>query len=180
MHRPFDRIPYLEGSRIIIRKIEKGDARALDDLRKDGEVYRYLPTFLYEQSAPDVDAVIRDMYGPVFTNRESILLGIYWKENQEFSGIAEFYGYRPEVQKISLGYRLRKAWWGRGIATETVKLMVDYLYRETDTQIITASSMVENQASASVLRKNGFDLVISGTTEDWGFERPVIVDKWIR
>lgn len=40
--------------------------------------------------------------------------------------------------------------------------------------------MIENTASAKVLRKNGFELVSHGVPEDWGYEQPVIVDKWIR
>ena len=40
--------------------------------------------------------------------------------------------------------------------------------------------MSENRASANVLRKNGFTLVVSGAGEDWGYEEPTISDKWIR
>ncbi len=40
--------------------------------------------------------------------------------------------------------------------------------------------MVENEASANVLRKNGFQLVVHAVEEDWGYEKPVIADKWIR
>ena len=45
---------------------------------------------------------------------------------------------------------------------------------------LTASSMVENRRSARVPEKNGFSHVVSGVCEDWGFEDPVPVDKWIR
>ena len=69
---------------------------------------------------------------------------------------------------------------GKGIATETLGLMVDYLYRETDIEIITASTMIENHASAKVLEKNGFELVVHAVPEDWGYESPTIADKWIR
>ncbi len=58
--------------------------------------------------------------------------------------------------------------------------MIRYLYTETDAEIITASTMVENQASANVLRKNGFDLVVHAVEEDWGYENPTITYKWIR
>ena len=44
----------------------------------------------------------------------------------------------------------------------------------------TASTMVENQASANVLRKNGFRLVVHEVGEDWGYGSPTIADKWIR
>ena len=39
--------------------------------------------------------------------------------------------------------------------------------------------MIENQASANVLRKNGFSLVVHGADEDWGYETPTAADKWI-
>ena len=58
--------------------------------------------------------------------------------------------------------------------------MIDYLYNETDIEIITASTMIENQASARVLIKNGFDLVVHAADEDWGYDRPTAADKWIR
>ena len=58
--------------------------------------------------------------------------------------------------------------------------MVSYLYNETDIEIITASTMIENYASARVLEKNDFDLVVHAVPEDWGYEEETISDKWIR
>jgi ribosomal-protein-alanine N-acetyltransferase len=40
--------------------------------------------------------------------------------------------------------------------------------------------MIENRASARVLEKNGFELVVHAVSEDWGYESPTIADKWIR
>ena len=40
--------------------------------------------------------------------------------------------------------------------------MVDLLYAKTPIEIITANTMVENKASARVLQKNGFTLVVEG------------------
>ena len=79
-----------------------------------------------------------------------------------------------------MGYRLLERCWGRGIDGEALGMMVDYLYDETDIEIITASTMAENRASARVLEKNGFALVVRGAEEDWGYPQPTIADKWIR
>lgn len=68
--------------------------------------------------------------------------------------------------------------WGRGVATETMRLMVDYLYTQTDTQIITASTMIENVASARVLEKSDFIRTARAVEEDWCYEQPTIADKW--
>jgi ribosomal-protein-alanine N-acetyltransferase len=58
--------------------------------------------------------------------------------------------------------------------------MVDYLFAKTDIEIITASTMVENRASARVLEKNGFTRTSRGVPEDWGYAEPTLADKWFR
>lgn len=176
MKKLFSEIPYIQGERITLKKITSADADPLRELVSSESVYRYLPTFLFEKKYDDIDYVIQHLYDECF--KESIILGIFM--DGEFCGIAEFYGYRDPIHKISIGYRLLEKYWGQGIATETLKLMIKYLYEETDIEIITASTMLENQASANVLRKNGFDLVAHDVGEDWGYDSPTPADKWIR
>ncbi len=175
MKKLFSEIPYIRGERIVLREITQSDAGALKQLTDDPDVYRYLPTFLFETKYDDISYVIGHLYDEAF--EESIILGIFM--NDEFCGIAEMYGYREEIHKISVGYRLLKRFWGQGIATEALGLMINYLYNETDIEIITASTMIENAASAAVLKKNGFDLVVHAVPEDWGYDEPTIADKWI-
>lgn len=168
-------IPYLHNERITLRKIVLSDEDGLRKLVNSPEVYRYLPTFLYEKKYPDIHYVVRHLYDECI--RESIILGVF--ENNSFCGLAEMYGHRDPIRKISVGYRLLENCWGRGIATETLRLMVNYLFHETDIKIITASTMIENQASANVLKKNGFMLAVHAAKEDWGYEEPTVTDKWI-
>lgn len=140
----FSEIPELHGTRLCLRGLTMEDAADLRKLVDDPEVYRYLPTFLFEKKYPDVGDVIGHLYDECF--RESILLGVFL--DSEFCGLAEMYGYREPIRKISVGYRLLKRCWGKGIASEALGMMIDYLYNETDIEIITASTMVENRASA--------------------------------
>lgn len=171
----FSEIPYLTSQRLVLGKIVPEDAPGLTELVNSPNVYRYLPTFLFEKKY-DVETVIERLYDECF--KESIILGIFMEG--EFCGLAEFYGFRDDAHKISVGYRLLERFWGQGIATEALGLMVDYLYGQTDIEIITASTMMENRASARVLEKNGFDLVVRASDEDWGYEEPTPSDKWIR
>ena len=172
----FSEIPHLQGGRVELKKLTDADAASLSELVNSPAVYRYLPTFLFERRYADPRLVIRRLYDECW--KESIILGAF--TDGAFCGLAEMYGYRDPIHKISVGYRFLERCWGQGIATETLGLMVDYLYSETDIEIITASTMVENQASAGVLRKNGFSLVVHAVGEDWGYETPTVTDKWIR
>ena len=176
MKKLFTEIPYIQGERLVIREIADRDAEDLQELIDSPAVYRWLPTFLFEKKYSDVHEVIERLYDECW--KESIILGIYCGER--FSGIIELYGYKDEIHKISVGYRLPERCWGKGIATEALGMMIDWLYTETDIEIITASTMVENTASASVLRKNGFTQVVHAVEEDWGYDEPTIADKWIR
>lgn len=174
----FSEIPAIEGERIVLDRVVDSDAAALSDLINNPNVQRYEPAYLFEKQRDDVHETIRLMYGDLFQNRESLILAIRLKETGELVGLAEFYGLRDSLHKISIGYRLRESFWGRGLATETAKLMVGYLYSKTDIEIITASTMIENVASAHVLEKADFIRTARGEEEDWGFAEPTIVDKW--
>lgn len=174
--KPFSEIPTLRGEWITLRKITQADAPSMKELTDSPAVYRYLPTFLFEKKYDDISYVIRHLYDECL--KESLILGAF--QGDDFCGLAEMYGFRDPIHKISVGYRFLERCWGHGIATQTLELLVKYLYDETDIEIITASTMIENLASAKVLQNNGFNLVVHAVPEDWGYETPTITDKWIR
>lgn len=178
MIKLFDEIPRLENEYILLRKLKDGDADALREMTQSTSVYQYLPTFLYEQKYEDLHMVIRRLYEDCFKEKESLILGVFIKEGMQFCGLAEFYGFKDSLHKTCIGYRFSEQYWGKGIASQVVGLMVDYLYSRTDIEIITASTMIENHASARVLEKNGFLITASAVPEDWGYSEPTIVDKW--
>ena len=175
MKKLFSEIPYIKTERLILRKIEGSDAEVLSELTHSPNVYRYLPTFLFEQKYEDVHDVIRYLYDECF--KESIILGVFMED--EFCGLAEIYGYREAKHKASIGCRFLERYWGKGIATETVGALVRYLAQETGIEIVTASTMVENKSISHVVEKNQFLLVVSGADEDWGYAQPTPVNKWI-
>ncbi|MCR4646021.1 MAG: GNAT family N-acetyltransferase [Oscillospiraceae bacterium] len=180
MKKLFDEIPYLSDERIVLRRLSAADLPALREMITDERVYRYLPTFLFEQQYDDLDRMLEELYGQLFASKESLILAVERKADGAFCGLAEFYGFKDSLQKTCIGYRLRQDRWGCGIATAAVALMVGYLFEQTDTEIITASTMIENQASARVLEKNGFIRTARAVPEDWGYPQPTIADKWFR
>ena len=179
MKKLFDEIPYLEGERLILKQITEQDRDALREMAGSNNVYRYEPAYLLEQQYTDMDRLLHDLYGEYFEKKQNLFLGIFLKDNPaELCGLAEFYDYRDHIHMVSIGTRLREKYWKSGIATEVAKLMVDYLFRETDIEIITASTMVENKASAHVLEKNGFMTTKSILKEDWGRSESTDAYRW--
>ena len=180
MKKVFDEIPFIEREHIIIRKITDADAEELQEMIQSKKVYRYLPTFLFEQQYEDIHEMIRKLYDECFAAKESLILAVCRKEDGSFCGLAEYYGFKDAIHAVCIGIRLVERCWGCGIATEAIALMVDYLYTQTDIEIVTASSMIENDACTKALKKNGFSLVKSAAEEDWGYDHPTLANKWIR
>lgn len=165
----------LKGKTLTLRPLVLSDEQDLHALTQQEAVYRYLPTFLFEKKY-EPSQVISRLYDEGL--KDSLILGVF-QENC-FCGLAEIYGYRAPIRKASVGYRLLQEVWGKGIATEALDLLVQELLVNRGIEIITASTMVENRASARVLEKNGFTLVNHAVDEDWGFPEPTPADKWIR
>lgn len=175
MKKLFSEIPCIKGERLILKRIEQRDAEGMSEIANSPSVNKRLPTFLFEKRYEDIHYVIDRLYDECI--KESLFLGIYL--NDEFCGIAEMYGFRDDMHKVSLGVRLRERFWGRGITAEALRMMIDYLYGETDIEIITASTLVGNKAAAAAARKAGFTLVVHASPEDWGYDEPCPTDKWI-
>ena len=175
MRELFPAPPVLRGGRLTLRPLEQQDAGDLLRLTRQEIVYRYLPAFLYEKQSADMASVIRGLYRENLEN--SLILGVF--QGQRFCGLAEVYGYRAPIRKVSVGYRLLQEAWGQGIATETLSMVLKELLSFRGIEIVTASTMLENAASARVLQKENFVLVAHAVEEDWGFPEPTPADKWI-
>ena len=184
----FDEYPYIESDTVVLKKMGAADADALSVMVRNGPLYRYLPTFLYEQKYDDVQEMLAKMDEECFLPGESLLLGIYVKTppvhggdsaDLTFAGIAEFYNYEEKKGKASIGCRLLPDFWGRGLATAVIGMMKDYLFTQTDVRTITGHIMQANRASACAAMKNGFLRKYPDLLEDWGMPELVKTDKYV-
>ena len=68
--------------------------------------------------------------------------------------------FKADVSRRSaeVGYWLGREFWGRGLATETVRALTDYAFATYDLARIYALVFAWNPASARVLEKTGFTL----------------------
>lgn len=86
-------------------------------------------------------------------------------------------GQDVQAHTAEVGYWLGVDHWGKGLATEIVARLVEYLRDETDLEQLTATGYAWNGPSIRVLEKNGFvrEGLRRGVVRKWG-ER---TDLWI-
>lgn len=157
MAKLFHTFPHLENDHIIIRKMAEGDVDDLIEITHNPNVYQYTPSFLYKKSRGNLLAAISNLGGRDFDKKKLIIAGIYLcEEPDKLIGLAEMFDYKKRMNQITIGYRINESYWHRGIATDTVKLMVEYLCNDMGIQTLKAFVMPENIFSEKALIKNGF------------------------
>lgn len=158
---------YIENDKLIIRSINKGDAKGIMDLRNDIEVYRYEPSHLIELQGSIDEALASIANMDLYKDRQCIL-GVFKIDNpNSLIGIAEFYDYKLSGDIISIGYRLLSKYWGQGLGPSCVSALLDYIRKNTEVKIVTAHVLPENTKSKRCLQKNGFEY-LTRKKEDWG------------
>jgi [ribosomal protein S5]-alanine N-acetyltransferase len=86
---------------------------------------------------------------------------------------------QPDVHRLSaeIGYWLGETHWGKGIATEAVKALVDYAFENTDLVRIYGIVFSPNKASAAVLENAGFRF--EGTQQKAIYKNGEILDALV-
>lgn len=173
-------VPYLENDQIILKKISVGDAPNIKKMVENINVQKYLPAFIIEKESESIEDAIKLMYDTYYKNKQSLHLGIYLKDDpKNLVGITEIFHYQPDQKQVSIGFRIDESNWGKGIATNVTKLVINYLFNQTGIEKISASVIVGNVGSERALIKNGFNIYKENVEEDWGREIPVIVNKYM-
>lgn len=65
---------------------------------------------------------------------------------------------RPQPYSVELGYCLARQWWGRGLMSEAVSLLLADVQPDPTVYRVTADCHVDNAGSAGVLRRCGLTL----------------------
>lgn len=84
--------------------------------------------------------------------------GIYLKGQQKLIGTASLQNWNRRERKASLGYMVDPAWWGYGLATEAVGLLLNYAVHELGVTRIEGRCRGDNCRSERVMIKNGMTL----------------------
>jgi len=143
----------IETDRLRLREFTIDDCQYVYELHSDHEVQKYtgepVVTSLVEVEQGMKERTFKD-YNKHGFGRWAVFL----KDTKEFIGWAGL-KYLPEFDKVDLGYRFKRAFWGKGYATESSVAILEYGFNTLNLECIIAIAMVENKASIRVMEKVG-------------------------
>jgi RimJ/RimL family protein N-acetyltransferase len=149
----------LETERLVLRDFTGDDADVdhLYDLNGDPDVMWFL-----SGGEPTPREEVRDRIIPFFLGfyAQGDSLGFWAAHSRETGEFLGWFHLRPaDDGAVDLGYRLRKAAWGRGYATEGSRALIDRCFTDLGLPRVVAHTMAVNLGSRRVLEKCGLRLV---------------------
>lgn len=140
---------HLETERLILRRFTESDADDLYALHNDPDVMRYLNGGRHTPREVIVGETL-----PTFIATD--YLAALEKPSGAFLGW--FHLRAPQggpEDEPELGYRLHKAAWGKGYATEGSRALIDQAFRELGARRVFAQTMAVNTRSRRVMERCG-------------------------
>lgn len=147
-------LPTLATERLVLRPVTADDLDLMIELNGDPAVM----TFVRGRAATAQETA--DEWHQRWERQSDPARGLgYWAgfEGAAFVGwwsASSFEG-RPEVSGV--GYRLTAASWGRGLATEGARVMLEHAFARPEIDRVLASTMAAHTGSRRVLEKLGME-----------------------
>lgn len=154
----------IETERLLLRSPSWADIPALTALANDKGVTGMTATLPYPYLTNDAEAFVRKLER---RNGEDngVSLAITLRRDRDFAGVIAL---NPKTEgpvandEAEIGYWLGRPFWGKGLATEAARALIDYGFETLRLQAIHATCHVMNAASRNVLEKCGLHYVTSG------------------
>jgi [ribosomal protein S5]-alanine N-acetyltransferase len=152
----FSFLPFqnLESDRLLLRQITPDDVNEIFALRSNADIMKYIPRPLVTNNEEALEHI--KMIQDKIEKNEGINWAITIKGNPKLIGIIGHYRMRWEHFRSEIGYMLLPEYYGQGITTEAIKLMVDFGFYQMNMHSLEGVLDPANTASARVLEKNGF------------------------
>ena len=165
---------YIETERLILRRFELSDAPAMfANWASDGEGTKYLtwPT----HADVSVTEGILGQWVPQYEKDDYYNWAIVLKEHgSQPIGNINVAHWSEDREAPEIGYCMGRRWWHRGIMTEALGAVLDFLFERVGVEQIVALHDTNNPHSGGVMRKCG--MVFDGVQEKAGKNNQGVVD----
>jgi len=173
-------IPVLETERLVLRAPRLEDAQAIAELASNHRIAEMTANLPHPYSASAARTFVETLSSSpdaatfaVFLKRE----GDHTLSRLKLAGMCS-YGRRPPETAPEIGYWVGEPFWNRGIATETVRAVIDFVFSETEHDVLGGAARVVNPASRRVLEKCGFQWTGVGLCRVRALGASVPVDRF--
>lgn len=141
-------------ARLLLRQWTPADRAAFAQLNADPQVMAFFPAVL-DRSASDAMA---ERCATLIAERGWGFWAVECKANQQFIGFVGLHipgAELPFSPCVEIGWRLARAYWGKGLATEAAHAVLHYAFEQLALQEIVSFTALGNLRSQAVMQRLG-------------------------
>lgn len=145
----------IETDRLILRRYKIEDADAMyKNWASDSEVTKFLTW--QPHSSVDVSRSIIEDWLKEYSDEKYYQWAIVLKDNgnEPIGGISVVH-MNEDISMVHIGYCLGRAWWRRGIMSEALKAVTDFMFDTVEVNRVEARHDPRNPNSGKVMQKCG-------------------------
>ena len=145
--------PQIITERLKLREIQTDDAASIYKILSNPDVIKYDTFDLFTDIKQAYDLI--DWFKKQYKDKRSVFWGISLIDQSDIIGWCKCEIEVPKV-RADLGYDLNPDYWNRDIMTESLKAIIEYVFRNLEINRIEATVSTMNMASIKVLEKLSF------------------------
>lgn len=147
----------LQSERLLLRKITGKDIPDIFEIYSNREVMLYFDDRYAFEDIAEAEQMVSD-YENAMQDQNGMRWGIILKDDGKLIGTCGFHALSDYHKRIEIGYDLNRGYWGKGIMTEALSLIIDYAFEKSEVNRIEAFVEPPNTASGALLEKLGFSM----------------------
>lgn len=157
----------LETDRLVLRRYVNEDAAAMyQNWASDQDVTKFLTWPAH--SGEEVSQYVIEDWVSQYANENYYHWAIVLKDNgDEPIGDIAVVNMKENISMVHIGYCIGRRWWHRGITSEALKAVMDFLFDVVDANRIEARHDPRNPNSGEVMKKCGMRYEGTLRSSDW-------------
>lgn len=144
----------IETARLKLRPLTYTDAQDIYEIFSDKQVMQFYDLLPFESIERAKEQI--NFFTEGFEKKRMIRWGIELKENVKLIGTCGFFAFNEDALKAELGYELNSSYQGKGLMSEAVTAVLDFLFDNSSVNRVEAYIEPQNTSSQKLAEKLGF------------------------
>ncbi|WP_143319806.1 GNAT family N-acetyltransferase [Clostridium sp. HBUAS56010] len=144
----------LETDRLILRPFQQEDAKDMYNNWASSEAVTKYVTWPAHESMDQTEMILK-IWVKNYVDPKCYQWCLEYKENGEAIGSMGVVGMDETIDAVEIGYCIGESYWHRGITTEALRAVVQFLFEKAECNRISARHDTKNPNSGKVMNKAG-------------------------
>lgn len=149
----FKNLPQMETKQLILRQFNHNDVNDVFEYASEPDIAKFVVWYAHTSKFESLEFINNTV--EAYLKNKPAPWAIVSKKNGKVIGSIGFNKFDTENEKADIGFAISKKYWGKGITSHALKLIIDYGFSKLELNRIEAHCIIGNKASARVLEKAG-------------------------